>query len=253
MARTSSASDRTLPTRRRAPRWHLPSTTNFTGAALRLRCSNAWLVYGRDQNFEYFSASVLPENYEMLDVFRDSGFDVHSTTESGHGRGALVAAAVDRERRRRGRARATGDHRLAAGHSEAALRGGRRRVAPRLQPRAARARVAARVRLQRTCLCREPFGDGAARPALLRLAARSSDRRRSRRHRGAARSGARGRRRLRGRRRKGDRRHLSGFRRDRRARPRAAGRARRAGARLRHAHGRPQLHGGSQHRPRRSG
>ena len=38
---------------------------------------------GRDQNLEYFSASVLPENYEMLDVFRDSGFDVHSTTDAG--------------------------------------------------------------------------------------------------------------------------------------------------------------------------
>ena len=197
MARTSSASGRTSPTRRRAPKWRLPSTTNSMGAALPPRCSSASLVYGRDQNFEYFSASVLPENYEMLDVFRDSGFDVHSTTECRHGRSAPVAAAVDREHRRRGRARATGDHRLAAGDSEAARRGRRRRVAPRIEPRPPRARVAARVRLQRTCLCREPFSDGAARPALLRLAARSSTRRRSRRHRGSARGGARGSRRLR--------------------------------------------------------
>lgn len=39
--------------------------------------------YGREQNFEYFSASVLPENQEMLDVFRDSGFETHSTTDAG--------------------------------------------------------------------------------------------------------------------------------------------------------------------------
>jgi acyl-CoA synthetase (NDP forming)/RimJ/RimL family protein N-acetyltransferase len=38
---------------------------------------------GSDQNFEYFSASVLPENVEMLDVFRHSGFEVHSTTDAG--------------------------------------------------------------------------------------------------------------------------------------------------------------------------
>ena len=38
-------------------------------------------LYGREQNFDYFSASVLPENQEMLDVFRDSGFETHSTTE----------------------------------------------------------------------------------------------------------------------------------------------------------------------------
>ena len=40
-------------------------------------------LYGRDQNFDYFSASVLPENYAMLDVFRDSGFDVHATSDAG--------------------------------------------------------------------------------------------------------------------------------------------------------------------------
>ena len=38
---------------------------------------------GADHDVEYFSAYVLPENFEMLDVFRDSGFEVHSTTEGG--------------------------------------------------------------------------------------------------------------------------------------------------------------------------
>jgi acyl-CoA synthetase (NDP forming)/GNAT superfamily N-acetyltransferase len=39
--------------------------------------------FGTDRGFEYFSASVLPENFEMLDVFRDSGFEVRSATEAG--------------------------------------------------------------------------------------------------------------------------------------------------------------------------
>ena len=59
---------------------------------LRPRCSSVSRVYGKDQNFEYFSASVLPENAEMLDVFRDSGFEVHSTTDAGRCRSAPVAA-----------------------------------------------------------------------------------------------------------------------------------------------------------------
>ena len=62
--------------------------------------------FGRDQNFEYFSASVLPENYEMLSVFRDSGFDVHSTTDAGvvevrlslQSSSASIAAADERDR-----------------------------------------------------------------------------------------------------------------------------------------------------------
>ena len=55
----------------------------FHGRGIATALLERLAVYGRDQNFDYFSASVLPENYEMLDVFRDSGFDVHSTTESG--------------------------------------------------------------------------------------------------------------------------------------------------------------------------
>jgi acyl-CoA synthetase (NDP forming)/RimJ/RimL family protein N-acetyltransferase len=61
---------------------------------------------GSDQDFEYFSASVLPENFEMLDVFRDSGFQVHATTEAGtvevrlsvHPSTASTAAADARDR-----------------------------------------------------------------------------------------------------------------------------------------------------------
>jgi acyl-CoA synthetase (NDP forming)/RimJ/RimL family protein N-acetyltransferase len=38
---------------------------------------------GTEQDLDYFYATVLPENFEMLDVFRDSGFDAHSTTAEG--------------------------------------------------------------------------------------------------------------------------------------------------------------------------
>ncbi len=61
---------------------------------------------GRVQDFESFSAIVLPENFEMLDVFRDSGFQEHSTTEAGcvevrlslQSSPASAAAADERER-----------------------------------------------------------------------------------------------------------------------------------------------------------
>ena len=207
-------------------------------------------LYGRDQNFEYFSASVLPENYEMLDVFRDSGFDVHSTTESGtvevrlslQPSTASVAAADERER-------------LATIASLLAI----------LKPRSVAVVGASRRdsnlgrRVFESLLASGFHGPVyAVNPSATELHGQrcyASPRdlpawRRSRRYRSAARGRARGGGRLRGRRRKRDCRHLSGFRRVRRARPRAAGRARRASARLRHAHGRPQLHGGSQHRPR---
>ena len=38
---------------------------------------------GCGEGFDYFFASVLSENLEMLDVFRDSGFEAHSTAEQG--------------------------------------------------------------------------------------------------------------------------------------------------------------------------
>jgi acyl-CoA synthetase (NDP forming)/GNAT superfamily N-acetyltransferase len=62
-------------------------------------------LYGRDHHFDFFSASVLPDNQEMLDVFRDSGFDVHATTDAGvvevrlslQWSPASIAAADERE------------------------------------------------------------------------------------------------------------------------------------------------------------
>ena len=78
----------------------------FHGRGIATALLERLALYGREQNFEYFSASVLPENYEMLDVFRDSGFDVRSTAEAGavevrlslQPSTASVAAADERER-----------------------------------------------------------------------------------------------------------------------------------------------------------
>src|SRR5688572_2287771 len=78
----------------------------FHGRGIATALLERLAVYGKDQNFEYFSASVLPENAEMLDVFRDSGFQIHSTTEAGvvevrlslQASPASIAAADERER-----------------------------------------------------------------------------------------------------------------------------------------------------------
>ena len=78
----------------------------FHGRGIATALLERLAVYGRDNGFEYFSASVLPENYGMLDVFRDSGFDVHSTTDAGtvevrlslQPSSTAVAAADERER-----------------------------------------------------------------------------------------------------------------------------------------------------------
>src|SRR5688572_7076005 len=55
----------------------------FHGRGIATALLERLALFGREQNFEYFSASVLPENQEMLDVFRDSGFDIHSRTDAG--------------------------------------------------------------------------------------------------------------------------------------------------------------------------
>ena len=39
--------------------------------------------HGAAQDFESFTATVLAENHEMLDVFHHSGFTVHSTSDAG--------------------------------------------------------------------------------------------------------------------------------------------------------------------------
>ena len=78
----------------------------FHGRGIATALLERLALYGRDQNFERFTASVLPENHEMLDVFRDSGFEVRSTTDAGIVEVRLsldssttsVAAADERER-----------------------------------------------------------------------------------------------------------------------------------------------------------
>ncbi|RPI55087.1 MAG: GNAT family N-acetyltransferase [Acidobacteria bacterium] len=56
---------------------------HFHGKGIGTALLERLVELGTDQDFEYFSASVLPENVEMLDVFRHSGFEVHSTTDAG--------------------------------------------------------------------------------------------------------------------------------------------------------------------------
>ena len=222
----------------------------FHGRGIATALLERLALYGRDQNFEYFSASVLPENYEMLDVFRDSGFDVHSTTESGtvevrlslQPSTASVAAADERERL------ATIASLLAILKPRSVAVVGASRRESNLGRRVFESLLASgfhgpvyAVNPSVTELHGQRcYASPRDLPPGVDLAVIAVPRE----------AGARGSGRLRGRRRKRDCRHLSGFCRGRRARPRAAGRARRAGARLRHAHGRPQLHGGSQHRPR---
>ena len=75
---------------------------------------------GAQQDFEYFSASVLPENFEMLDVFRDSGFDAHSTTDAGSVEVRLSLQTSTTSRRRGRQPRPNRHDRLAQGHPAAA-------------------------------------------------------------------------------------------------------------------------------------
>ena len=78
----------------------------FHGRGIATALLERLAFFGRQQNFEYFSASVLPENHQMLDVFRDSGFETHSSTDEGtvevrlslQPSTASVAAADERER-----------------------------------------------------------------------------------------------------------------------------------------------------------
>ena len=127
----------------------------FHGRGIATALLERLAVYGRDQNFEYFSASVLPENSEMLDVFRDSGFDVRSTTDAGVVEVRLSLAILDGQHRRRRRARATGDDRIASRDSEAARGRRGRRLAPRIESRPPRPRVAAGLGIPGAHLSRE--------------------------------------------------------------------------------------------------
>lgn len=79
---------------------------HFHGRGIATALLERLVDVGTDQDFEYFCASVLPENGEMLEVFRNSGFEVHSTTEAGsvevrlslHPSPFSVAAADERDR-----------------------------------------------------------------------------------------------------------------------------------------------------------
>jgi acyl-CoA synthetase (NDP forming)/GNAT superfamily N-acetyltransferase len=79
---------------------------DFHGKGIATALLERLVQYGNDRDFDYFSASVLPENFAMLDVFRDSGFEIGSSTEAGcvevrlslQASAASVAAADERDR-----------------------------------------------------------------------------------------------------------------------------------------------------------
>ena len=220
---------------------------NFHGKGIATALLEQLVRAGRDRDFAEFSASVLPENFEMLDVFRDSGFEVTSTTDAGcvevllslRPSSASAAAADERDR-----------HATIAS-LKAILRPGAVAVVgvSRWPSNLGR-------RVFESLLASGFKGDvHAVNPSGVELhgrrcyvAAGSAGWRRSRGHGGPARAGPVGCRRLRRGRRQGARRDHGGLRRNRSARPPVAARTGREGPRLRHAYGRPQLHGRPQRR-----
>jgi acyl-CoA synthetase (NDP forming)/RimJ/RimL family protein N-acetyltransferase len=56
---------------------------DFHGKGIATALLERLVQTGADNDFESFTATVLAENTDMLDVFRDSGFEVQSTTDAG--------------------------------------------------------------------------------------------------------------------------------------------------------------------------
>ncbi|HKY19907.1 MAG TPA: GNAT family N-acetyltransferase [Vicinamibacterales bacterium] len=79
---------------------------DFHGKGIATALLERLASFAASEGFEHFSASVLAENIEMLDVFRDSGFAVRSFSENGcveerlslQPSAAAVAAADARDR-----------------------------------------------------------------------------------------------------------------------------------------------------------
>ena len=94
------------PDRCRSPKWRSPSTIAFRAKASARCCSSGWPRSRRRHGFRRFQATTLADNAAMLEVFRDSGFEIRSKVRGGHRRRPVVAHAVGRGRRD-GRAQAT--------------------------------------------------------------------------------------------------------------------------------------------------
>ncbi len=92
----------------------------FQGKGLATSCSSGSRRSRPRHGFERFQATTLTDNTPMLEVFRDSGFEVRSKTRRGARRRAAVADAVGGGRARRGRARPRGDRGVAAADARAA-------------------------------------------------------------------------------------------------------------------------------------
>ena len=244
-----SRSRRTWPSTRRLPRWPSRSTKASRGAALSTALLERLAVHATRHGFQRFQASTFADNNAMLEVFRDSGFEIRSKTNAG-----VVDLQLSLTMSPEGVRSSEERDRIATAAS----------LAPMLAPSAVAvigvSRTTAGIgRRVFDALRAGGFGgaDLSGQPArrrdrrapLLRLGARPAGGHRPRRPRGAGRRGARHGGRVRGRRRQVARGHLGGLRRGRRGGPGPAAGARRACPQSRHADGRAQLHG----RPQRDG
>ena len=132
-----------LRDRRRAPpRWRSPSTIAFTAKGSRPSCSSGSPRSPADHGFRRFEATTLADNHAMLEVFRDSGFEVRSKSAAGVVEVHAHADAVGGRRRLGRDAPAARDGGLAAADARAAGRRGHRRVARSGEHRPAHSRRA---------------------------------------------------------------------------------------------------------------
>ena len=113
-------------------------------------------AFASASGFTRFQATTMAENRAMIEVFRDSGFEVRSRLERHDDRGAAVAVALGPKRRGRRTAQPAGDRRVAAPALRAPGRRGRRRLARPDQHRRPHSRRAGDRRISRADLSDQP-------------------------------------------------------------------------------------------------
>ena len=237
------------------PRWRSRSPIATRDAGSARCCSSTSRAIARANGITEFEADVLGENNRMLSVFAKSGFRVEalarrrrrSTSRSRPRRPPSTPPLIDQRERTAAAASVRGDPRSRARSRSSARRGSRARSAPRSS------RTCVRAGFHRADLPGQPAAPtrspglpchphGRARSAqpvdlaVIAVPAAAVQDVVARLRRAPA---------------------CAAWSSSRPASPRSsedgtrrAARARRAGARLRHAHGRPELHGRAQHRSR---
>ena len=99
----------TPPSAAARPKWRSPSTIASRAAGWRPRCSNGWPRPPRSHGFRWFQAMTSVDNDAMLEVFRDSGFELRVAIGAGRRRRPAESRAVARRRGGYGRAAPRGD------------------------------------------------------------------------------------------------------------------------------------------------